>query len=120
MLIGSGCSTKLKLQSLSGKHMVVSRWQTSIGQGYFREYSYVLDVYCTYSQSVLNKNRKCVSSFYGQRKRKRKETPLVKWAREATPKEARGWGLKNIYVFKMALLAKSLWMLIYNEDYGKK
>lgn len=52
-------------------------------------------------------------------KKKKEGTPLVKWTREATPKEARGWGLKNIYVFKMALLAKSLWMLIYNEDYGK-
>jgi len=46
--------------------------------------------------------------------------PLVKWTKVANLKEVGGWGLKNIHLFNLALAAKSLRRLVYNEGlWGK-
>jgi hypothetical protein len=40
---------------------------------------------------------------------------LVKWNTLAKPKKDGGWGLKNIYLFGQALIAKSVWQTMFNE-----
>jgi hypothetical protein len=64
---------------------------------------------------ILNKIRKRCFNFLWTTKREKEGIPLVKWLRVASPKEASGWGLKNIHVFSLALAAKTLWRLTYNE-----
>jgi len=41
--------------------------------------------------------------------------PLVKWNIVALPKELRGWDLRNMHVFNLALTIKCLWRFVNNE-----
>jgi hypothetical protein len=40
----------------------------------------------------------------------------VKWSTLAIPKYLGGWGLKNIFLFAKALVAKSVWRLISTDN----
>jgi hypothetical protein len=72
------------------------------------------------SKGVLTKiNKKCFN-FSWTGKRFIEVIPLVKWSQLAHPKNFKGWGLKNIYIFSKTLAAKNLWRLVYNEHlWGK-
>jgi hypothetical protein len=64
--------------------------------------------------------RKKCYKFLWTGRRAEEGIPLVKWDRIAKPKELGGWGLKNLYVFNQALVAKSLWRMLFNKGlWGK-
>jgi hypothetical protein len=50
-------------------------------------------------KGISDKIRKRYFSFLWTGMKEIEGIPLVKWSRVAKPKEAGGWGLKNIYVF---------------------
>jgi hypothetical protein len=44
----------------------------------------------------------------------------VKWRKITRQKEASGWGIKNIHIFREASISKSIWRIIHGEEiWGK-
>jgi hypothetical protein len=71
-------------------------------------------------KGILDHMRKKCYRFLWVGRRVEDDIPLVKWDRIAKPKELGGWGLKNMYAFNQALVAKSLWRMLFNKGlWGK-
>jgi hypothetical protein len=60
-------------------------------------------------KGILDRIRRRMFSFLWMGKKEKESIHLVDWKRIAKPKKKGGWGIKNIFYFGKALLAKSLW-----------
>lgn len=63
-------------------------------------------------RGILKKIRRLCFSFLWSGSKDKKTIPWVGWERISLPKALGGWGLKNIFHFLKALVAKSGWRLI--------
>lgn len=66
---------------------------------------------CKIPKTILTTIRRKISNFIWSGLDKRK-IHLCNWQKIASPKALGGWSLKNIFVFALALRAKSLWRVI--------
>ena len=65
---------------------------------------------------ILDKIRKICLSFLWSSIKDKKTIPWVKWDCIALPQSLGGWGLKNIFLFSRALVAKYGWCLIRSSS----
>ena len=92
--------------------MVVSSWKVSSSESCIGGNPRILDVPLLDPKGILERIRKICFRFLWSGKKEEQTTPWVNWKRIAKPKGLRGWGLKDIFLFSKALVAKGGWRLV--------
>ena len=66
--------------------------------------------------AILEKARRICLHFLWSGHKDASVSPWVRWENISKPKSLGGWGLKNIFLFARALVAKGGWHLIHSEN----
>ena len=64
-------------------------------------------------KSILNMIRNIIFTFLWSVNQEKRNFHLVSWERLETPKKLGVWGIKNISLFENALVAKTLWRVLF-------
>jgi hypothetical protein len=71
-------------------------------------------------KGILEAARKLTSKFLWSGKKEAHVIPWVRWDKIVVPKAMGGWGLKNIFLFSKALVAKGGWRIINSSSLWTK
>jgi len=89
--------------------------KTDPNESCFGSYPSLLDVFLLDPQGCFGKNLKTLLQVYLVRNEGSLHPPLGKMGSTGPAKSYGGWGLKNIFIFSKALVAKTFWILITTD-----